>query len=103
MLRNISKRYFAEEFELDESDVDELIEEALTTLVNGIERLEQRFAQASDVAELKEVAHALKGNLLNMGLSEQAQKALDMEEELSHDLDRAHQYFLTLKKELESF
>ncbi|KAB1442231.1 Hpt domain-containing protein [Pseudodesulfovibrio senegalensis] len=103
MLRDISRRYFADEFELNEPDVEELIQEALTTLAKGIEKLEQCFDQGHEAAELKEIAHALKGNLLNMGLPDQAQKALDVEDELEQDRELARSHFLALKRELENF
>lgn len=103
MLRDITKRYLAEEFELEESDVEELIQEALLTLTSGLKKMEQYFEEERDAAELKEIAHALKGNLLNMGLPEQAQRALDVEDELEQDRKQARNHFLELKKELENF
>lgn len=103
MLRNISRKYFSEEFQLSPNDVDDLIDEALSTLSKSIGDFEKLFADGTDKDGLKEVAHAMKGNLLNMGLSQQATIAMNIESNIDSDFGEAKEQFIELKKELEGF
>ncbi|WP_147822162.1 Hpt domain-containing protein [Salidesulfovibrio onnuriiensis] len=103
MLRDISRKYYADEFELDTADVEDLINEALVTLQRNITVFEKLFADGNDRGAIREAAHAIKGNLLNMGLDDQAQLALDIELNAETDLETARERFSALKKELERF
>lgn len=103
MLRDISRKYYAEEFQLSPKDVDELIDEAVSTLARNIEEFQRLFTQNSDTATIKEAAHAIKGNLLNMGLDDQAEIALDIEHSAENDMAGAEKLFQTLKKQLDEF
>ncbi len=101
MLREISRKYYTEEFQLAPTDVDDLINEAFTTLNRSIKEFEKLFADGDDMAAIREAAHAMKGNLLNMGLDDQADMALSIER--SDNTDTAQDHFSNLKKELEAF
>lgn len=101
MLREISRKYYAEEFQLGTADVDDLIDEALSTLRKSTEEFDKLFAQGTDMAAVREAAHAMKGNLLNMGLEHQADIALDIEH--SENINVAREHYTRLKHELDGF
>lgn len=103
MLREISRKYYAEEFDMAAADVEDLISEALVTLERNIAEFERLFEDGDDRSAIKEAAHAIKGNLLNMGLDNQAQLALEIEQNAEADLETAQESFSVLKKELEGF
>lgn len=103
MLRDISKKYFAREFALSEEDVADLIEEAVVALNQNMAEFDRCLGQKAEEQRLKDIAHSLKGNLLNMGLDEQAEKALVLEDMIGTDDEQAKDLYMTLKQELDGF
>lgn len=103
MLREKTRSYFKREFQLDDKDVQELIDAATSTLTESLADLGYQFSSNADVIRIKEAAHALKGNLMNMGLDQQARQAMVIEQSLNGNLADAEKTFRELQAELESF
>lgn len=103
MLRKITQQYYEREFQLGSEDVQELLDAAESTLAESLAALSDAFADGDDPTRIKEAAHALKGNLMNMGLAEQAEQALAIEQRIGSSTDQARASFKTLHSELMDF
>lgn len=77
-LRERVTDHLIEAMGLAEADVVELLALAQTLAAEALASIQAQLA-AGDLAALIESAHALKGNLLNMGLEELAALAKEME------------------------
>jgi HPt (histidine-containing phosphotransfer) domain-containing protein len=74
------KKHLIQEYGLNSEDVDMVYAASVESIKQNIQDLEN-IDQAPDKSASR-LAHTLKGNLLNMGLSEIAQLARELEEEL---------------------
>lgn len=102
MLRKITQEYYIREFQLGPEDVEDLIEAAESTLRDSVAALADCIARSGSEQEFREAAHALKGNLMNMGLKPQAEQAR-LIEAASDDPDEAAPLFEKLRQELGTF
>ncbi|WP_018125670.1 Hpt domain-containing protein [Desulfovibrio oxyclinae] len=102
MLRKITQEYYIREFQLGPEDVDDLIQAAESTLRDSVAALSKCIAEDASEQSVREAAHALKGNLMNMGLEPQAEQAR-LIEAASGDLDEAAPLFEKLRQELGTF
>ena len=63
---------------LEEKQVQQLLATSAASLASLLDRAEQALTE-KNAEKLREAAHGLKGNLLNLGLREQAEKAAEIE------------------------
>lgn len=90
------------EFELDADDAAELLVEARSTIGNSLNELDKALSGSGGIEPVADLAHALKGNLLNVGLPEEADKAKDIELSVkAGDRDRATSVYRELYQVLE--
>jgi len=65
-------------YRLQEEQIEQLLATSLDSLTRLLDRAEQALA-TEDAEKLREAAHGLKGNLLNLGLQEEADRAAEIE------------------------
>ena len=65
-------------YRLKEEQVQQLLATSAASLTSLLDRAEQALTE-ENAERLREAAHGLKGNLLNLGLREQAEKAAEIE------------------------
>jgi HPt (histidine-containing phosphotransfer) domain-containing protein len=70
--------YLVQTYRLKEEQVQQLLATSVASLASLLDRAEQALTE-KNAEKLREAAHGLKGNLLNLGLREQAEKAAEIE------------------------
>jgi len=70
--------HLAQTYRLREDQIEQLLATAVTSIGSLIDRAEQALEE-ENAERLREAAHGLKGNLLNLGLREQAERAAEIE------------------------
>lgn len=103
MLRDKTQHYYEREFQLGPEDVEELVAAAEATLDDSLTDLTAAFTEGADTAQVKDAAHALKGNLMNMGLPDQAGQALLIEQTIDSEPEKARAVYEALLSELMTF
>lgn len=78
MMEQRVKEHLCQVYGLDMDDVEELYELACRTVASTRARLEDAFFR-SDVREIADAGHMLKGALFNMGLAELGETARTLE------------------------
>ncbi len=73
------RRYIKSQFDLPDDQIESMIPLFLATLAEHLTTLDQACA-ANDPAKLGQVAHTIKGALLNLGLHQAAEIARAIEE-----------------------
>lgn len=76
-INNIS-RYLLTEFELSQDQIDEMLPLFVETIHSHMEKLEETL-EANDYIAMKKMGHTMKGALLNLGVTELADLALQIE------------------------
>jgi len=93
------KQHLTKEYGLAPEDVDLVYAASVESLKQNIQDLET-FLQASHESAAQ-TAHGMKGNLLNMGLPELAQRAKEIEEDAKKgNLTCLEPKFLEIKEQL---
>ncbi len=70
--------HLVQTYRLEEKQVQQLLATSAASLASLLDRAEQALTE-KNAEKLREAAHGLKGNLLNLGLREQAEKAAEIE------------------------
>ncbi|MGR0482019.1 MAG: PAS domain S-box protein [Candidatus Electronema sp. V4] len=83
------KQHIMKQFELEQTDAEEVLAAYAGSLRENIGRL-QECLDAGQGVEGGRQAHALKGGLLNLGLEELAKTALALEKELPAQIEERH-------------
>ena len=73
------KRYLANQFNLPDEQIEDMLPSFVTTLITHMENLESALA-GKDYALIGAAGHTIKGAFLNLGLQECAEIALVIEE-----------------------
>ncbi len=73
------KEYLKRQFSLGEAQIDGMLPDFISTLKSHMETIEQDVGRG-DIQALGKSAHTMKGALVNLGLSECADLAIQVEE-----------------------
>ena len=93
---NIIRKYLCSRFQFPDEQVDQMLPSFITTLGDHMQGLENAL-RAGDLVELGKKGHTMKGALLNLGLHDSAEIALEIEVK-GREQDESADYASLVKK-----